>query len=98
MYAYEQGPASRARLELGREEAIEYRRETDRQHGEEIARLITERASFAESARKGQSGGSGRVQSEKSNVAKNLVAMSVSAVAGGATFIALKMLTHGSRD
>ena len=47
--------AARAQLELEREAAIGYRLETDRRHGEEAARLIAERASFAESARKGQS-------------------------------------------
>ena len=111
----EQGTAALARIELEREEAIDSRRETDRRHGEEIAQL-SERASFAKSARKEQSDlelhqdqmgrfrtsmsstRSGCVQSERSNVAQNSVAMGASAVAGGATLMTLKMLTRGSRD
>ena len=89
----EQWTAARARFELGREEAIEHRRESDRRHGEEIAQL-SERALFAKSARKAQSDlelhedqmwqfrtgmsstGSDCVQSDRSNVAQNSVAMS----------------------
>ena len=41
--------------------------------------------------------GSGCVQSERSNVVKNSVAMGASAVAG-VTVMALKMFTRGSRD
>ena len=93
LYAYEQWIAERARLGLGREEAIEYRRESDLQNDEEIARLMAERASFAESARKRQSDGSSRVKSERSNVAKNLTA-----IAGCVKLMVLKLLTGGSRD
>ena len=47
--------ATKERLELERDEAMDYRCETNSRHGEEIARLMAERASFAESARKAQS-------------------------------------------
>ena len=38
----DQGTAARAQLELEREEAIEYRRDTNRRHGEEVPRLMAE--------------------------------------------------------
>ena len=40
--------------------------------------------------------GSGRVKWERSNVTKNSVAMSASAVVGGVTLMALKTLRRGS--
>ena len=42
--------------------------------------------------------GSGRVQSERSNIVKNSIVMGASTVASGVTFMALKMLTRGTRD